>query len=156
MVRQVYLFLLPLCLLLACAAKRSAPPPQADAQPLLLFQKTPCYGTCPAYNATIYSDGRIRYEGLRYAPVQDTLYLQLEKKQLEELQQKVNKLSYNTFKSSYLSPYTDMPSTYITFYEQGREGKRVKHQQGGPEALQQLLKQLDTWVMEHVKQASGK
>ena len=27
--------------------------------PVIIFQKSPCYGTCPIYKAEIYKDGRM-------------------------------------------------------------------------------------------------
>ncbi|WP_276495700.1 DUF6438 domain-containing protein [Pontibacter litorisediminis] len=120
---------------------------QGPPQKLLLFQKTPCYGTCPTYNATFYSDGTVLYEGFRYVPVQDTLRLQLSEKQLKQVEATLQGLDYTALDNSYLSPYTDLPSSYLTFYKQGKEVKRVKHQQGGPEKLQQVIKQLHELVI---------
>ncbi len=122
---------------------------QAQEPPhkLLLFQKTPCYGTCPAYNATFYSDGSILFEGFRYVPVLDTVQLELTQEQLQKVQASLRELDYTSLESSYLSPYTDVPSTYLTFYEHDKEVKRVKHQQGGPEQLQQTISELHELVM---------
>lgn len=120
-------------------------------QKLLLFQKTPCYGTCPAYNATFYSDGKVFYEGFRYVPVLDTLTLQLTPEQLQEVKHAIQELDYTSLESSYPSPYTDLPSSYLTFYEGGREVKRVKHQQDGPEKLQKTIRQLHDLVMSLLK-----
>lgn len=155
--QSINLLLLGLVLLLAsgCArgnanksinhaqGKDAAPP-----QKLLLFQKTPCYGTCPAYNATFYSDGTINYEGFRYVPVTGTLTLQLSEKQLQQVKEMLHKLDYTSLKYTYLSPYTDLPSSYLTFYENDREVRRIKHQQDGPEALQGTITYLHKLVME--------
>ncbi|WP_415837241.1 DUF6438 domain-containing protein [Pontibacter korlensis] len=117
-------------------------------QELLLFQKTPCYGTCPAYNATFYSDGTVLYEGLRYVPVQDTLSLRLTKNQLQEVQATLKDLNHTSLENNYLSTFTDIPSSYLTFYKDNKEVKRIKHQQEGPEKLQQVIKQLHELVMQ--------
>jgi len=155
--QSINLLLLGLVLLLASGCARGkanqsiihtqghdvAPP-----QKLLLFQKTPCYGTCPAYNATFYSDGTINYEGFRYVPVTDTLTLQLSEKQLQQVKEMLHKLDYTSLKDTYLSPYTDLPSSYLNFYENDREVRRIKHQQDGPEALQGTITYLHELVME--------
>ncbi|OKL41714.1 DUF6438 domain-containing protein [Pontibacter flavimaris] len=147
-------WLLPLlwlgCLLAGGCASSTAQGTQAQQgalDKLLLFQKTPCYGTCPAYNATFYSDGSILFEGFRYVPVLDSVRLQLTPEQLQKVQASLRNLNYTALESSYPSPYTDMPSTYLTFYEQGREVKRVKHQQEGPAQLQQTIGELHELVM---------
>ena len=112
----------------------SSPP----AQPLLLFQKTPCLGTCPAYNATFYTDGSVVFIPFEKGAAQDTLLLQLPKQEFIQLKQQLQSLNYRELQSSYRSQWSDMPSTYFTFYENGKAVKRVKHQEGGPEALVQF------------------
>ncbi len=155
--QSINLLLLGLVLLLASGCARgsanqsinqsqgtNAAPPQK----LLLFQKTPCYGTCPAYNATFYSDGTVLYEGFRYVPVTDTLTLQLSQKQLDQVKEALHSLDNTSLNDTYLSPYTDLPSSYLTFYENDREVRRIKHQQNGPETLQQTITYLHELVME--------
>lgn len=153
----INLILLGLVLLLASGCARgsanqsinqSQGTDAAPPQKLLLFQKTPCYGTCPAYNVTFYSDGTVLYEGFRYVPVTDTLTLQLSEKQLQEVKEMLRKLDYTSLNDTYLSPYTDLPSSYLTFYENDREVRRIKHQQNGPETLQQTITYLHELVME--------
>lgn len=111
---------------------------QYKPQPLLLFQKTPCFGSCIAYNATIYSDGSIAYVPYEKGAPQDTLPLQLKEQEFQQLKQEMQALNHKTLQSSYLSGWSDGSSTYLTFYENGKEVKRVKHQEGGPEALIQF------------------
>ncbi|WP_347156878.1 DUF6438 domain-containing protein [Pontibacter chitinilyticus] len=108
------------------------------AESLLFFQKTPCYGTCPAYDAMIYANGSITYTGYRYAPVQDTVQFCLPKQDLQQLKKDIEALHYTSLQDNYRAQRTDMPSTYLTFYKEGREAKRIRHQQGGPEALLQF------------------
>ena len=107
-------------------------------QPLLLFQKTPCLGTCPAYNATLYTDGSVAFVPFEKGAAQDTLLLQVPEQEFIHLKQQLQSLNYTALQSSYRSEWSDMPSAYFTFYENGKAVKRVKHQEGGPEALEQL------------------
>ena len=155
--QSINLLLLGLVLLLASGCARGTAnqrinhSPGTDTGPpqkLLLFQKTPCYGTCPAYNATFYSDGTIHYEGFRYVPVTGALTLHLSEKQLQQLKETLDNLDYTSLEDTYLSPYTDLPSSYLTFYENDREVRRIKHQQDGPETLQQTITYLHELVME--------
>ncbi len=115
---------------------------QANREPLLLFQKTPCLGICPAYNASLYPDGNVVYVAFQTAQAQDTLQFQLTAPELTELKQLLKSLDYTTLERSYLSGWSDVSSTYITFYEAGKEVKRVKHQEGGPQNLVQFI----TWL----------
>ncbi|WP_242918317.1 DUF6438 domain-containing protein [Pontibacter liquoris] len=134
------------------AGCRAAAPDQAagkaPAQPLLFFQKPPCYGTCPAYEATFYENGSITYIGYQYAPAADTLYLHLAEPALQQLRQEIDSLHYTSLQPTYLSRATDRPVTNFTFYLDGKVAKRIKHQQGGPPELLQFQKMLETLLTE--------
>ncbi|WP_161891199.1 DUF6438 domain-containing protein [Pontibacter russatus] len=113
-------------------------PSSLPVQPVLLFQKTPCLGTCPAYNATLYTDGSVAFVPFERGAAQDTLLLQIPEQEFIQLKQQLQTLHYRYLQGSYRSQWSDMPSAYFTFYENGRAVKRVRHQEGGPEALVQL------------------
>lgn len=62
-------------LVVALAACGRTPPSGPDNAGLgaitaIAMQKTPCYGTCAAYTVRLTADGRARYDGLHYAPLQ--------------------------------------------------------------------------------------
>lgn len=141
------LLLAGLCSLPLSGCRNAAASDTVQAsQPLLLFQKTPCYGFCPAYDATIYEDGSITYIGYRNAPIEDTLQLCLTSGQLQQLKTSMDSLNYASLQSAYLSQRTDQPSTYFTFYQNGREVKRIKHQEGGPPELLQFQDMIEGMV----------
>ena len=130
------------CFLSAGCSTTSAqkkPALQEVVQPLLSFQRTPCLGSCPAYNAKVYSDGSATFVPFRNALAQDTLRLLLTKQELQQLKQEIAALDYRHLQNSYLSGWSDISSTYLTFYEDGREVKRVKHQEGGPAPLAEFI-----------------
>ncbi|GAB3527439.1 hypothetical protein GCM10027443_04020 [Pontibacter brevis] len=106
-----------------------------DKELLLLFQKTPCLGNCPAYNATIYDNGSISFVEFKNALAQDTLQLQLSDKELQQLKREIAALDYKKLQDRYLTQWSDISSTYLTFFEAGKEAKRVKHEEGGPRQL---------------------
>ena len=59
------------CLASATLAQTAAPaldslkPDQLKSM-VIAFERTGCYGTCPAYKLTINGDGRVEYNGIRY------------------------------------------------------------------------------------------
>ncbi len=103
--------------------------------PLLMFQKTPCFGTCPSYEALIYTNGHVRFIPWEHVPVTDTLTFQLTGKELNELTAAIVDLNYKTLENLYKTEWTDMPATHLYFYEAGKEVKHIKHEEGGPEKL---------------------
>ncbi|PVY37952.1 DUF6438 domain-containing protein [Pontibacter virosus] len=115
--------------------------------PLLHFQKTPCLGICPSYEATIMENGSIRYIGYSDVPVMDTVSFVLSNQQLEELRQEVSQLNYTSLQDTYLTNWSDMPSTITTFYKAGKEAKRVKQEEGGPKHLLDFQEKVHTLLM---------
>ncbi|SIR41432.1 DUF6438 domain-containing protein [Pontibacter lucknowensis] len=126
------------------AQKSSAQAPDA---PLLHFQKTPCLGTCPSYEATILANGSIRYTGYSHVPVKDTVTFTLSPQQLEAIRQEITKLNYASLQDMYLTNWSDMPSTITTFYEAGKEVKRVQQEEGGPKPLLDFQERVHTLLM---------
>lgn len=125
----------------------------APALPLLQFQRAPCYGTCPAYEATILKDGSITLVSWGHisVPENDTVQLHMPKPELDKLKADIAALNYTLLEDAYLTRWTDWPSTYLTFYEDGKAVKRIKHQEGGPEALKNLHKELHETIMALLK-----
>jgi hypothetical protein len=157
---ETFLFLktgLVLCLLLvaACSTAQNKGGAKADA-PFLLFQKTPCLGICPFYEALISESGRIRYIGREHVPVQDTVYFQLTEAELSQLRQEVAQLNYMALQDLYLTNWSDMPSTVITFYEAGKEVKRVQQEEGGPQPLLDLQEKLHSMLMRLAEEEAHK
>ncbi len=135
---SVVLFCLTAGLLLSCSASSTSVQTD-DATPLLFFKKSRCYGTCPAYEATIYTSGRVQFVGKAYVPVTDTLYFNLTDAELKELSQNIRDLNYSELENLYKTAWSDMPSTHLYFYESGKEAKQVKHQEGGPVKLTRFI-----------------
>lgn len=120
---------------------------QAQDAPLLHFQKTPCLGTCPSYEATVMESGSIRFIGYSDVPVLDTVTFTISNRQLEELRQEVSQLNYTSLQDTYLTNWSDMPSTITTFYKAGKEVKRVKQEEGGPQPLLDFQEKVHTLLM---------
>ncbi|MCC9138015.1 DUF6438 domain-containing protein [Pontibacter silvestris] len=120
----------------------------------LYIQKTSCLGTCPSYEASISTEGNITYVGRRYVPITDTLQLTLPQEDLAKLQKEVKKLDYSQWQSSYLTDWSDMPSTIMAFYEDGQKVKQIKHQRGGPQELIQFQEMLHKMIMKLVEDKS--
>lgn len=120
---------------------------QEQAIPMLHFQKTVCLGPCPAYEATIASDGSVVFVGFDHVPSTDTLFFQLPPERLDSLKSEISNLNYSDLKELYPTSWTDRPSTITTFYENGIAVKRVRHETGGPEALTKFQKSLNKTLL---------
>ncbi|MHC2993672.1 hypothetical protein OB13_19595 [Pontibacter sp. HJ8] len=161
MLALLSLFLLSLLPFLSLAVLGSCRSPQISAQPqsntpFLLFQKTPCLGVCPSYEAAIATNGTIRYVGWEHVPVKDTVYFRLQEAEMKALRQEVEQLNIPALSSTYLTDWSDMPSTITTFYQDGKEVKRVKQEEGGPQALLTFQENLHQRIMKLVEAEAQK
>jgi len=143
------LFLLVLSGALFCSSCKGTVQAGAQEQgpglPLLHFQKTRCYGECPSFQATILNNGTVTFIGNVNVPVTDTITFTLAPEELSSLKTEIENLDYTSLQDLYPTQWTDMPATLTTFYKDGKIVKRIKHLEGGPEALrifQEKLHQL--------------
>ncbi|NDK57220.1 DUF6438 domain-containing protein [Pontibacter fetidus] len=123
---------------------------QSNPAPLLLFQKTPCFGICPSYEALIYTDGNLRFIPWEHVPVTDTLTFRLSEKELTDLTKDIANLNYRTLDDLYKTNWSDMPATHLYFYEAGKEVKHIKHEEGGPEKLVNFNDKLHQLIWKYV------
>ena len=152
-------FFLFTCLIMAssgCSAQQKKPRQQPASRVFLVFQKTPCLGVCPSYEATIYENGSITFVGWEHVPVKDTLHLKFSPKEMQSLRQQVSQLNYASLQNAYLTQWSDMPSTISTFYVEGRQVKRIKHQEAGPAKLVQFQEELHHKIMLLVEEEAQK
>ncbi|WGH76592.1 DUF6438 domain-containing protein [Tenacibaculum tangerinum] len=88
---------------------------------LLRITKTPCFGDCPVYTVAIDKEGNVVYNGIQYVLVQGAQEFKLSKEQLQELNDKLLKKEFSSFKKVYDNPEVlDLGSTYIVY-----DGKQV-------------------------------
>lgn len=144
------------CTILFSGCRNQLQASHQQAEPLLHFQKTACLGTCPAYEAAIATDGNVMFVGFDYVPSTDTLYFKLSAERLDSLKTEITRLDYSTLQDLYPTQWSDMPSTITTFYENGKEVKRVKHMEDGPAALKQFQERLNKTLLHLAEKAAKK
>ncbi|WP_022822623.1 DUF6438 domain-containing protein [Hymenobacter norwichensis] len=154
-------FLLPSLLLAAlltgCASqkpsatqstKATAEQP-ATANPVIVFRKTPCFGTCPHYEASIYADGRVSYEGFKYAPVEGKRELKMAIKTVNNILAEARAARFTELQENYAAGVSDLPSTVLTISPAIGPAKTVTVEGTAPVELQNLL----SYVQKQVKES---
>ena len=106
------------------------------------IKRTPCYGRCPIYEATIYKSGLVIYNGNRFVERLGKHKARLTKDQLSQIADKADAVRYFELENNYDSPATDFPTT-ITVLKVAGKSKEVKNRVGGPENLKEYEKYLD-------------
>ncbi len=89
------------------------------------MKRTPCYGTCPQYQVTIFLNGLIMYEGKRYVDKIGCFRSKLSKKKIEKIISLINKINYSNLESEYLSKVTDLPSVVTEVLIKGKNYRVV-------------------------------
>jgi hypothetical protein len=100
------------------------------------IKRTPCYGRCPIYEATIYKSGLVIYNGNRFVERLGKHKARLTKNQLSQIADKADAVRYFELENNYDSPA-------ITVLKVAGKSKEVKNRVGGPENLKEYEKYLD-------------
>ena len=135
----------------ACAQKKlpqqsataaPTPPAAAQAAPVLIFQRTPCYGTCPAYTARVFADGRVEYEGQRFVPVLGPRTLSLPPAAVAAMLAEGQRIGFRKLDERYSGNTSDLPATLITLHPAGQPAKSVFAEEQIPANLQGYIQYL--------------
>ncbi|TVT41785.1 hypothetical protein FNT36_10205 [Hymenobacter setariae] len=103
----------------------------------LVFQRTPCYGTCPAYTATVFRNGKVSYNGERSVPVMGQHTFSLDQATVAAMLDEARRRNFNSLEHSYHARVTDLPATIITTYLPGQKHYQVMAERGAaPQPLQ--------------------
>ena len=131
-------------LLLVVPACRSMP--QHSEQDLLCsMEKTTCFGTCPAYELKIYSDGWAQLTGTAHTPYLGTYQLKLSPKDVLLVKKAFKDASFFDLDEKYYANVSDLPTTYV-YYQDGDRSKKVMDYHGAPPNLKQLEAYLSTFL----------
>ncbi|MBG8555343.1 DUF6438 domain-containing protein [Hymenobacter guriensis] len=119
--------------------------PQSEG-PALIFRKTPCFGTCPAYTATIYADGRVEYEGQSNVPLTGTHQLRLPADTVAYIRREADRIGFAKLRPVYTANISDVPSTYLTMPQPDGTMKEVRVDVDAPAELTKLLEYIHRQV----------
>jgi len=115
-----------LCIALT-ACSLSTPQPTPDYSSLVItMERTPCFGTCPAYKLTVYGDGRAVYEGDMFVAVEGQQTTTISQDAVQELVAALENAEFFSLEDDYSAPATDLPST-ITTVTLGGQSKTINH-----------------------------
>ena len=118
------------------AAAIAAPTPSRQTEPVLVFQRTPCFGRCPTYTATIFADGRVAYDGQRYVPLLGKHTLSLPPTTVTKLLAEARQIHFEQLQERYAGNTSDLPATIITVRQPGAAAKAVYAMEDIPANLQ--------------------
>ena len=118
------------------AIKVTTPTP---AGPVLTFERTPCYGTCPAYSMQVYANGRVAYEGRRAVPLMGQHELKLPAATVADMLHQAKEAHFEAFNKLYSRNTTDLPSTIVAIRQPDGTLKSVTLEEGAPENVKNFF-----------------
>ncbi|MEA5459370.1 DUF6438 domain-containing protein [Arcicella sp. LKC2W] len=139
---NIKLSLILLCLWAITACKSSRRITTNNAQniiPKQIFyvETTPCYGTCPSYKVVVFDNDSLVYEGFKYVAKEGILSKKLSNGTVKALIEKFKNAHFFSFQNQYTAQISDLPTTYISFTDQGKT-KKIMDYYHAPESLKKL------------------
>jgi hypothetical protein len=139
--------LLAVVVISAGCGKPSIPDEISDV--VVTLERGPCFGACPVYSLTVYGDGRVIYDGIRFVKIEGTRTATVSEEKVRQLVGEFYAVDYFSLNDEYThADATDMPSatTSITI---GGKTKTVIHYHGdfsAPDELTALEDKIDEIV----------
>ncbi|MGI4761818.1 MAG: DUF6438 domain-containing protein [Janthinobacterium lividum] len=112
-------------------------------EPVLVYQRTPCYGRCPAYTATIFADGRVEYDGQRFVPLLGKHTLSLPPATVAAMLAEAKRINFSTLADRYAGNTSDLPASIITVHPAGQPLHAVYASEDIPASLQGYINYLN-------------
>ena len=123
-------------------AKTAAATPKAQ-EPVLVYQRTPCYGRCSVYTATIFADGRVEYDGQRFVPLLGKHTLSLPPATVAAMLAEARRINFDQFSERYVGNTSDLPATIITVHPAGQALHAVYASENIPASLKGYIDYLN-------------
>ncbi len=115
------------------------------------YERTPCFGTCPVFKFSMYSDGTARYEGKNFVDRMGSYEGRIPKDAFDRIFSTAERLGYYNLEKSYDNVMvTDLPACYTDIM--GKDGKRkfVNNRYQGPAEIREIYTLLDE-IMESIE-----
>jgi hypothetical protein len=139
-----------LLLLAPCNGPKStsSSSPPADAgiklkKMIISYEKTVCFGTCPAFTMTINGEtNKITYKGDSNVEKIGNYEKSISDEDLSKLAETFEKNKFFEMKDEYNGQMTDLPSKYVSLSYDGKS-KKVRDRYNAPAELKEIEKSLD-------------
>ncbi len=93
-----------------------------------------CYGTCPIYKMSIYQNGTVILEGIRFMEPRGKYKSSLSPEEMQQFIDKAIEINFFALEDTYDSPVTDIPSVTTSIVIDGKR-KEVMRRTGYPQRI---------------------
>lgn len=113
---------------------------------VLFYERTPCFGMCPSFNLTVYSNGKATYEGKNFVDHIGFYQSQWDATALQNIMTAAEKINYFSLADRYdQQGVTDLPTVRTRLLKDGNL-KEVANRYKGPKELQSLYQVIDDQI----------
>jgi hypothetical protein len=116
-----------------------------ELYPIITFEKTTCFGTCPAYQFKAYPDGSVTYTGKKYVDLMGEYNSKLSPEELANLKSLFDEGNFFKYANVYSANIEDQPTTYL-YYDNGQQNAKITDYFGAPESLKKLEKDIEARI----------
>ena len=109
------------------------------------IKKTACYGSCPVYEMTIYSNLTVEFVGERFVDKIGKYTSRITQQNLQDIKESFSRNKFFDFEDEYSSFVSDLPTTFVYFSDGGKT-KTVMDYTNAPEGLKNIEKLLEGFV----------
>ena len=109
--------------------------------PVISFEQTACFGTCPVHKMEVFADGSATYTAGRNVKLKGKFSVNLPKEQIQAIFLKANELHFFDLEKEYTAKMTDLPTTII-YINDGDKSHNVIAYTGYPENLKEFIQYL--------------
>jgi hypothetical protein len=105
---------------------------------VITFERTICYGKCPAYRLTILGSGAVTYEGKKFVKIVGKAEGAISQEQVKQLVSEFDKANFYSLHDNYVEiTATDLPYVTTSIILTGKM-KSIKHYLGDASAPKKL------------------
>ena len=121
-------------------------PANVDSNLLVSFQRTACFGKCPAYKMEIFKDGKAKYQGFANIPRVGSHEAKVTSDVIKMIQKKALDVKYFELANQYPTNGTDISDIpkAISYVRFGNDGKMIVDNFDAPKELIEFEKWLET------------
>ena len=113
---------------------------------VVFIKRTSCFGTCPAYEAKMYSDGKVSYSGSSNVEKRGNFEAKIKKSEINKIVRKAFDIRYFLMEDQYPDPsirVTDAPTTITSIVCTG-QNKTIRNKLDAPAKLHDFETMIDS------------
>lgn len=137
--------ILVICSCKASKSTMSVNSGESNSYKVASIKRTSCYGACPEYELTFYSNLTVSYEGIKNVEMIGSYTSKVTQLQMDQIQKRYTEIQFLELDDSYTSAVSDLPTTYV-YFSDGKQKKTVMDYTGAPKQLKDLENFLDGFV----------